>query len=78
MVHSPGMHAEEVQLNYSIYADRMQFYCPSHTYPTIPYCTIFPFLLHTFTYPKPHFACAIGSKESPATILHITNALLKY
>ena len=24
----------------------MQFYCPSHTYPAIPYCTIFPFLTY--------------------------------
>ena len=24
------------------FADGMQFYCPSCTYPAIPYCTIFP------------------------------------
>ena len=27
-------------------AKGVQFYCPSRTYPAIPYCTIFPFLEH--------------------------------
>ena len=27
-------------------AEGVQFNCPSHTYPAIPYCTIFPFLEH--------------------------------
>ena len=27
-------------------AKGVQFYCPSHTYPAIPYCTIFAFLTH--------------------------------
>ena len=27
-------------------ANGVQFYNPSHTYAAIPYCTIFPFLLH--------------------------------
>ena len=34
-------------------AEGGQFYCPSRTYVEIPYCTIFPFLVHfkTLDYP---------------------------
>ena len=35
-------------------AKGVQFLCPSHTYPVIPYCTIFPYLAHSsdgVTYP---------------------------
>ena len=31
------------------YTKEAQFYCPSHTYAAIPYCTIFPFLDHCGT-----------------------------
>ena len=33
----------------STYAKGVQFYCPSRTYPAIPYCTTFPFLAHYVT-----------------------------
>ena len=29
-------------------AKRVHFYWPSHTYPAIPYCTIFPFVYPTY------------------------------
>ena len=33
-------------------AEGVQLYCPSHTYPAIPYCTFFPFLENCAIYIK--------------------------